>query len=318
MTKLLESNGYKVIVLDNLSTGFRESLRYGEFVEGDLGDRTLLSELFGRFHISAVMHFAAYSLVEESVREPGKYYRNNVAGTLALLEGMLAANVRTFIFSSTAAVYGEPAYVPIDESHPVVPINPYGASTHMVERIMVDLGKSVGLRSVSLRYFNAAGADPDGELGECHDPETHLIPNLLQAASGRKDAFTLFGRDYPTPDGTCVRDYIHVSDLCRAHLLALEYLKKGEDSTVCNLGNGEGYSILQVLEAAKRITKKPIDVKEGPRREGDPARLVADASLARQLFGWEPEYGLDDIVRHAWVWERKLAKKGAKAGKALQ
>lgn len=308
MAKLLSRSGYKVVVLDNLSTGRRSSVRYGDFVQGNLGDRAVLDEILKGSRVSAVMHFAAFSLVEESMREPAKYYRNNVARTLTLLEEMLRHDVRTFIFSSSAAVYGEPSYVPIDEAHPLAPMNPYGASKLMVERMLADLSESAGLRSVSLRYFNAAGADPEGELGECHDPETHLIPNVLQAASGRKAAFTLYGVDYPTPDGTCVRDYIHVSDLCRAHLLALEYLMAGGKSTVCNLGNGEGFSILQVLGAVRKVTNRQFEVRKGARRPGDPARLVADASMARRLLNWEPEFGLEEIVRDAWVWEKKPVK----------
>ena len=307
MAKVLHRAGHDVVVLDNLSTGHRDEVKYGKFVAGDLGDRRVLGELLGEGRIGTVMHFAAFSLVEESVREPAKYYRNNVAGTLALLETMLRHDVRRFIFSSTAAVYGEPAYVPIDESHRLEPVNPYGASKSMVERMLADLGKAHGLRFISLRYFNAAGADPEGEVGERHDPETHLIPNILRAASGRNAAFAVNGRDYPTPDGTCIRDYIHVADLCRAHLLALEHLVNGGESVALNLGNGAGYSVQEVLDAVKKVTGRRFEVREAPRRPGDPARLIADASLAREVLGWVPEYGLEEIIRHAWAWEQKLS-----------
>ncbi len=240
------------------------------------------------------------------MREPAKYYQNNVVNTLNLLDAMAAHQVRRCIFSSSAAVYGEPEQVPINESHPKRPINPYGKSKWMVEQILADYDRAYDLRSVSLRYFNAAGADPDGDLGECHEPETHLIPLLLQAASGRRGSVQVFGRDYDTPDGTCIRDYIHVSDLCDAHWLALAQLMAGAPSGAFNLGNGDGFSVQQVIDTAARVTGRPIAVETGLRREGDPARLVADASLARAQLGWNPRRArLEDIVADAWRWEQK-------------
>jgi UDP-glucose 4-epimerase len=307
MVKALHQAGYEPVTLDNLATGYADAVRYGELVQGDLGDARLLDELLGDGGFQGVMHFAAFSLVGESVEDPAKYYRNNVAGTLTLLEAMARHSVPAFIFSSTAAVFGEPDYAPIDEAHPVRPINPYGASKWMVERMLADFDAAHGLRSVSLRYFNAAGADPDGELGERHDPETHLIPIVLQAASGRRSHVAINGTDYPTGDGTCVRDYIHVADLCQAHLLALERLLQGAGSAVYNLGNGAGYSIRQVIDTVRAVTGRAFEVREGPRRPGDPARLVADSGKAREALGWEPRLGLEAIVRHAWAWERVLA-----------
>jgi UDP-glucose 4-epimerase len=251
------------------------------------------------------MHFASYIQVGESMLQPGTYYQNNVSNTVALLQAMVRHKVPRFIFSSTAAIFGDPEYVPIDERHPKAPINPYGRSKLMVEQVLDDFERAFGLRACCFRYFNAAGADPDGELGECHEPETHLIPLVLQAASGRRPSITVYGRDYDTPDGTCIRDYIHVQDLCDAHLLALEALLDGAGSARYNLGNGAGYSIDEVIAAARRVTGAPIVVGDGPRRAGDPARLVADATLARQELGWKPHYpDLDTIIAHAWTWER--------------
>lgn len=317
MVKQLARAGHAVVVLDNLTTGFRELACRGELVVGDLADTALLESLFAEHRFDGVMHFAAASLVGESMQDPGKYYRNNVANTLNLLEVMVRHEVKHFIFSSTAATFGEPEYVPIDEAHPQRPINPYGASKWMVERLLQDFHAAHGLNSVCLRYFNACGADPEGELGECHEPETHLIPLILQAASGRREAITVFGRDYPTEDGTCIRDYIHIEDLCSAHALALGALVQGEKNgaQAYNLGNGQGYSVQQVIEAVERVVAedgRTLRVVEGSRRPGDPARLVADATLARRELGWQPQYAdLDTIIRHAWAWEKKLA------GKAL-
>lgn len=312
MVKYLVRAGYSVVVLDNLTTGFREMTHYGELVVGDLADTALLERLFREHCFVGVMHFAAASLVGESMQDPGKYYSNNVANTLNLLEVMVRHGVNHFIFSSTAATFGEPEYVPIDEAHPQRPINPYGASKLMVERMLQDYQAAYDLNSVCLRYFNACGADPEGELGECHDPETHLIPLILQAASGRREAITVFGRDYTTEDGTCIRDYIHIEDLCGAHALALEMLVRGEKrgALAYNLGNSQGYSVQQVIDLAQRVVSEDgcnLEVKEGGRRTGDPARLVADASLARRELGWKPQYAeLETIVRHAWAWEQKI------------
>ncbi|MGP9665142.1 UDP-glucose 4-epimerase GalE [Halomonas sp. AOP22-C1-8] len=314
MLKQLSKAGNQVVVLDNLSTGFRELACYGQLVVGDLADTPLLERLFCEHQFDAVMHFAACSLVGESVNDPGKYYRNNVSNTLNLLDVMVRHHVRHFIFSSTAATFGEPEYTPIDEAHPQAPINPYGASKLMVERALQDYATAYGLNSVSLRYFNACGADPEGEIGECHDPETHLIPLILQAASGRRESITVFGRDYPTEDGTCIRDYIHIEDLCSAHALALQALVSGEKSGALgfNLGNGLGYSVQAVIDAVKEVVLQDgchLIIEEGQRRVGDPAKLVADASRAKQELGWLPEYAdLTTIIQHAWAWEKKLAK----------
>lgn len=308
MVKLLLAHGHDAVTLDNLSTGYRDAIRGGDFVHGGLEDSGMLDRLFSRTRFDVVMHFASFIQVGESVKEPGKYYRNNVVNTLNLLDAMVRHGLRRFIFSSTAAVYGEPRYVPIDERHPKQPVNPYGRSKWMVEQILEDYDRAFGLRSVCLRYFNAAGADPDGEIGERHDPETHLIPLVLQAASGRREAITVNGRDYDTPDGTCIRDYIHVADLCQAHLQACEHLMAGAGSEAFNLGNGNGFSIQEVIDVARRITGKNFEVRHGPRREGDPARLVAESAAAKAVLGWRPVFAdLETIVAHAWRWELKLA-----------
>jgi UDP-glucose 4-epimerase len=306
MVKMLARAGHDVTTLDDLSTGYRDAVVAGRLVEGSLADRALLDHTFAAGRFDGVMHFASFIQVGESVRDPGKYYRNNVAHTLDLLDAMVVHGVRAFIFSSTAAVFGEPQYVPIDESHPKAPINPYGASKLMVERMLADYDAAHGLRSVALRYFNAAGADPEGELGERHDPETHLIPLVLQAAAGRRPSIQVFGTDYDTPDGTCIRDYIHIQDLCAAHLLALERLAGGAPSAAYNLGNGTGFSVREVIAAAERVTGKAIPVVYAARRAGDPARLVADSRAARAALGWTPAHpDLDTIVAHAWTWERR-------------
>ncbi|ROR32791.1 UDP-glucose 4-epimerase GalE [Inmirania thermothiophila] len=308
MVALLAERGHAVTVLDDLSSGHRDAVLAGELVVGDLGDRALLDALLGGRRFDAVMHFAARIQVAESVAQPARYYRNNVAATLTLLEAMLAHGVGAFVFSSTAAVYGEPQRVPIDEDHPKAPVNPYGRSKWMVEQMLADLEAAHGLRSVSLRYFNAAGADPAGRLGERHDPETHLIPLVLQAAAGRREAVTVFGTDYDTHDGTCIRDYVHVADLCEAHLLALERLWAGAPGGAFNLGNGNGFSVREVIETARRVTGRAIRVREGPRRAGDPARLVADSRRAREVLGWRPRHdALETIVAHAWAWESARA-----------
>ncbi len=258
MSKMLVNDGYEVVILDNLSTGFRDLVKYGDLVVSDLADLNSLESLFATHKFDAVMHFAANSLVAESMINPSKYYQNNVANTLNLLDIMVKNNVNHFIFSSSAAIFGEPEYVPIDEEHPQKPINPYGASKLMVERILADYATAYGLNSVCLRYFNACGADPDGELGECHDPESHLIPLILQVASGRREAVTVFGRDYPTEDGTCIRDYIHITDLCSAHDLALDLVlsEKKKGALVYNLGNGKGFSVQQVIDVVKKVVAK--------------------------------------------------------------
>ena len=305
MVKFLARAGYRVVVLDNLSTGHADAVRYGELIVGDMADTALLDRLFHSHRFDAVMHFAAFSLVGESVDDPGKYYRNNVANTLNLLDAMVRHQVRHFVFSSTAATFGEPRSDRIDESHPQNPINPYGRSKLMVEHLLADYDAAYGLKSVCLRYFNAAGADQEGELGERHNPETHLIPLVLQAASGRRSHIHVFGTDYDTPDGSCLRDYIHVQDLCSAHQQALQWLQEHQQSKQFNLGNGDGYSVLDVIETARKVTGKEIPVLIGDRRVGDPARLVADATLAQQQLGWKPEYpDLVDMIAHAWHWEQ--------------
>lgn len=306
MVKQLCAAGYQVTTLDNLSAGRREAVLGGEFVLGDCGDIGLLDRLFGNRRIDAVMHFASHILVDESISQPGKYYRNNFANTLTLLDAMARHEVRHFIFSSSAAIFGEPQYVPIDERHPKAPINAYGRSKLMVEQALADYERAYGLRSACLRYFNAAGADPEGQLGECHDPETHLIPMVLRVVLGRREALTVFGQDYDTPDGTCIRDYIHVVDLCSAHLLALDRLWRGAFSAAYNLGNGEGFTVNQVIAAAEQVTGRKVPVHYGPRRPGDPARLVADSGRAMSELRWTPRYpGLEDIIAHAWTWENR-------------
>ena len=305
MVKRLAQADCEITTLDNLSSGHREAVLHGDFIHADLADKRLLNQLFHVRQFDAVMHFASFIQVGESVQKPAMYYDNNVTNTLNLLDAMNTAGIRHFIFSSTAATFGEPLYSPIDENHPQVPINPYGRSKLFIEQILEDYDRAYQLKSVCLRYFNAAGADPNGELGERHDPETHLIPLVLQAASGRRSSISVFGRDYDTPDGTCIRDYIHISDLCEAHWLALQSLRNGAGSQRYNLGNGLGFSVQEVIDSALRITGQSIQVIDAARRAGDPARLVADSYLARQQLGWKPQYPeLDAMLRHAWQWEQ--------------
>jgi len=308
MVKDLLDAGYHVITLDDLSTGHRELLPGGEFVEGGLGDAVLLDKLFSTHKISAVMHFAAFSLVGESVEKPLKYYRNNMAATAELLDSMIRHSVKRFIFSSTAAVYGEPVDIPITESHPCTPTNPYGESKIAVERMLKDCDSAYGLKYISLRYFNAAGADRSGEIGERHRNETHLIPLVLEVAAGRRENIKIFGIDYPTPDGTCIRDYIHVSDLSGAHLLALNSLLFGGDSAVYNLGNNRGYSVREVIELSRKVTGKPIPAIEADKRPGDPAILIASSDKIKEKLGWKPVYeDLETIIKTAWKWHQKEA-----------
>ena len=305
MVKRLGAEGAGVVTLDNLSSGHRDAVRYGDFVQGDIADPGLLAELFSAHRFDAVMHFASHIEVGESMRLPATYYRNNVANTLNLLEAVVAAGINKFIFSSTAAIFGLPVYTPIDERHPQSPINPYGRSKQMIEQVLGDFDRAHGLRSTCLRYFNAAGADPEGELGERHDPESHLIPLTLQVASGRRAAIGLFGTDYDTPDGTCIRDYVHVTDLCEAHWRALQALVAGATSDAYNLGNGAGFSVREVIDTARRVSGRDIPVLEQPRRAGDPPRLVADATRAKSALHWQPRYAeLETIIEHAWNYER--------------
>ncbi len=308
MVKWLQRAGYTPVVADDLSNGRREAVRDARLHVGDIGDMAFVDALLREVKPSAVMHFASFIQVGESMADPGRYYRNNVGGTQVLLDGMRSHGITRLIFSSTAAIFGDPAYVPIDEMHQKQPINPYGRSKWMVEQMLEDYDRAYGLKSTCLRYFNAAGADADGELGECHEPETHLIPLLLQVASGRRPHITVYGDDYATADGTCVRDYVHVEDLCSAHLLALEQLLGGGESGRYNLGNGNGFSVREVIDAVRRVTGRDIPVVQGERRAGDPPTLVADASRARALLQWTPRYAdLDTIVAHAWAWELKHA-----------
>jgi UDP-glucose 4-epimerase len=305
MVKMLGQQGCCVTTLDDLSNGHRDSVMCGKFVQGNFGDRALLNTVFSD-GFDAVMHFASLIEVGESVQHPDKYYRNNFTYTLGLLDTMRAHGVNKFIFSSTAATFGEPGYTPIDEKHPQQPISPYGRTKLMVEHALGDYDRAYGVKSVCLRYFNAAGADPEGQLGERHEPETHLIPLVLRVASGRHPRVSVFGRDYDTPDGTCIRDYIHVEDLCAAHWLALQALINGASSQAYNLGNGNGFSVQEVIDTAEQVTGRKISVLNGPRRTGDPARLVADARLAKDKLGWRPQYSdLGVIIQHAWQWEMR-------------
>ncbi|MBS9394174.1 MAG: UDP-glucose 4-epimerase GalE [Dolichospermum sp. LBC05a] len=304
----LKQAGYEVVILDNLVYGHRdlvEQVLRVELIEGDTSDRLLLDNLFQSRNFAAVMHFSAYAYVGESVTDPAKYYRNNVLGTLTLLESMLAASIKNFVFSSTCATYGVPNFIPITEDHPQNPINPYGATKLMVERILTDFDVAYNFKSVRFRYFNAAGANPQGLLGEDHHPETHLIPLVLQTALGKREAISIFGTDYPTPDGTCIRDYIHVNDLADAHILGLEYLLNGGESEVFNLGNGNGFSVREVIAAAEDVTGMVISVQECDRRIGDPPALIGTSEKARKILNWQPQYpGIKDIVSHAWQWHK--------------
>jgi len=311
MSKMLSEKGYKVIILDNLSTGHKEAARFGELIIGDIADSTLLDNIFSEYKIESVMHFAASSIVGESVLNPLKYYHNNVVKTLAMLDSMVRNNVNNIIFSSTAAIFGEPKYILIDENHPKKPINPYGSSKLIIEKILEDFYISYKLNSISLRYFNACGADLDLEIGEMHEPETHLIPLILQVPSGKRDVINIFGSDYETKDGTCIRDYIHIIDICEAHLLSLELLLNNEidGANAFNLGNGKGFSVREVINAAEEIVKefdKNIKENIAVRRQGDPAILIADGKKAADILGWDPQYkDIKDMILHAWKWELK-------------
>jgi UDP-glucose 4-epimerase len=305
--KLLHEQGSETVVFDNLAYGHRECSRWGTFVLGDLADLDCLRALFTHYRFSAVMHFAAFTYVGESVSSPEKYYQNNVANTLNLLNAMIEHDVRRLVFSSTCAVYGNPSRIPITEDHPLDPISPYGRGKQMVERILKDLHAAHGLRYTSLRYFNAAGADPDGDIGEWHDPETHLIPLVLDAAMGKREDVKIFGTDYDTPDGTCIRDYIHVTDLAAAHVAALKHMKKTGTSDSFNLGNGSGFSVRQVIDEARKVTGREIRVEEIGRRQGDPGTLIGSADKAKKVLGWKPRFAdLSEIIGSAWAWHEKL------------
>jgi UDP-glucose 4-epimerase len=305
--KELHKRGFSCLVLDNLTYGHSEFVKHAEFIEGDTGNSALLETIFRQNDIEAVMHFAAYAYVDESVTDPAKYYQNNVVSTLSLLRAMVQAKVSKFIFSSTCATYGNPLQIPMTEDHPQNPINPYGATKLMVERILGDFDRAYGLKSVIFRYFNAAGADPEGGIGEWHEPETHLIPLVLDVAVGCRDSVAIYGTDYPTADGTCIRDYIHVTDIAQAHLLGLRRLLAGYSSDVFNLGNGGGFSVRQVIQTAEKVTERKIKADETGRRPGDPPELVGSAYKARQTLGWKPEFpDLESILRTAWNWHQKM------------
>jgi UDP-glucose 4-epimerase len=306
MARRLAADGHVATVLDNFTTGHRAAVQWGEAIEADLLDPASLERAFAGRRFDAVMHFCARSLVGESVREPVDYYANNVAGSLNLLQAMRRHGVERLVFSSTAAVFGQPRQPLIDEDHPAEPINPYGASKRMVEVVLADAAAAYGLRSVALRYFNAAGAAADGAIGESHEPETHLIPNVLRAALGTGPALKVFGADYPTPDGTCVRDYVHVEDLADAHLRALDYMDAHAGAHRFNLGNGQGFSVLEVIAAARAVTGRAIEYELAPRRPGDPATLVASSRLARERLGWRPRFDrIEAIIDTAWRWHRE-------------
>lgn len=306
MVRYLVTEGHEVVVFDNLSTGHREAVRQGELVVGDLLDLGSLRDVFARHRFDAVIHFCAHSIVADSVTRPYAYYENNVVGTLNLLKVMREREVSKLVFSSTAAVFGTPTSRLIDENHPTNPINPYGASKLMVERMLVDAASAYGLRSVALRYFNAAGADIAGDIGESHQPETHLIPNILRAALGVGGKLKIFGDDYDTRDGTCVRDYIHVNDLASAHLKAIRFIESQGGAHAFNLGNGCGFTVREVIEAAKNVTGMDIPCEQAPRRPGDPSMLVASNDKAQALLGWTPSMtDIAQIVETAWRWHRQ-------------
>jgi len=306
VVKELRRRGYRPLVYDNLSTGYRWAVKKDELIEGDLEDKEKLQIVLEKEKPLAVMHFAASALVGESVERPELYFRNNVVNSFNLLEAMLAAGVKYFIFSSSAAVYGDPQQLPLVEAHPLAPVNPYGESKVFVERALRWYEQAHGLRYISLRYFNAAGADPEGELGEAHDPETHLIPRILDVALSKRPYIEVYGTDYNTPDGTCIRDYIHVTDLAQAHILTLEALLEGTPGTIYNLGNQRGFSVREVVDVARKVTGHPIPVRASSRRQGDPPVLVASSELIKKELGWTPHYDdLKVIIETAWRWQRK-------------
>jgi len=302
--RLLDRSGHDIWIYDNLSEGHRGAVRDGRLIQGELEDRPALETVLANKQIDAVMHFAAAAYVGESVLDPAKYYRNNIAGTCSLLEAMLAANVKRIVFSSTTATYGVPSKIPITEDESQQPISPYGFTKLVIERALADFARAYDFSYAALRYFNAAGAADDGSIGEDHDPETHLIPIVLQVALGRRDRIEIFGDDYPTPDGTCIRDYIHVDDLADAHLQALEHLQPGK-GLMLNLGTGRGYSVREVIEACRRVTGHAIPDRVAARRDGDPPELVADSTLAQETLNWQPQHtDIESIVETAWRWHK--------------
>ncbi|MBA4494204.1 UDP-glucose 4-epimerase GalE [Paenactinomyces guangxiensis] len=301
----LLDRGEKVIILDSLKKGHHAAVLAEPFYQGDVRDQDLLKRIFSEHEVDAVLHFAADSLVGESVQDPLKYYDNNVVSAQRLLTAMVEHGVKKIVFSSTAAVYGEPEQVPIEEHSPTRPASPYGETKRVIEKMMEWSEKAYGLEYISLRYFNAAGAHPKGHIGEDHDPETHLIPLVLQVALGKREAISIFGDDYPTPDGTCIRDYIHVTDLAQAHWLAVDHLRRGKGSAIYNLGNGNGYSVKEVIDTARKVTGHAIPAIMVPRRGGDPAVLIASSGKAKRELGWHPQYEkLEEIIRSAWEWHQ--------------
>lgn len=303
--KVLRDQGYVPVTYDNLSTGWEDAVKFGPFERGDLHDRVRLDEVFAKYQPVAVMHFAAFSQVGEAMREPGKYWHNNVGGSLVLIEAAVAAGCLNFVFSSTCATYGDQDGVVLDENSAQMPLNAYGASKRAIEDILTDFGASDGLNSVVFRYFNVAGCDPDGEVGEFHQPETHLIPLMLDAIEGKRPALTVFGTDYPTPDGTCIRDYVHVMDLVDAHVLGLKWLEDGKGSRVFNLGTGKGFSVREVVDHSSSVTNKPVPIVEGDRRAGDAVALVSGSTRANAELGWSPERStLQRMISDAWRWHQ--------------
>jgi UDP-glucose 4-epimerase len=308
--KLLRQQGHSVLVLDNLVYGHPECTLGAETIVGDIGDEKLLEEIFSKYPVEAVMHFSAYCYVGESITDPAKYYQNNVVATLTLLKSMVKSGIKNFIFSSTCATYGNPLQIPIPEDHSQNPINPYGATKLMVERILQDFDRAYNLKSIVFRYFNAAGADPEAEIGEWHEPETHLIPLVLDAAIGHRDSIQIFGIDYPTPDGTGIRDYIHVNDLADAHIRGLNFLQTHQKSEAFNLGNGLGFSVKEVIQTAEKVTGRKVKVIEAERRPGDPPTLVGSSAKAARLLDWKPRFpGIEIISETAWRWHQKLRSK---------
>lgn len=303
--KILSIKGFKTVVLDDFSTGHKDAVKWGTLFEGDLGNRDLLKEIFRKHKISCVMHFAAFAYVGESVTNPSKYYHNNTAKVLNLLDEMVESGIKKFIFSSTCATYGVPRVDLIDETHSQNPINPYGMSKLMVEKILEDYDRAYDLKSVCFRYFNAAGCDPDIEIGERHDPETHLIPLVLDVAIGKRESITIFGTDYETPDGTCIRDYIHVNDLSEAHILGIKFIEETNTSNRFNLGNGQGFSVKEIIDECVKVTGKSIKQEYGERRDGDPPKLVGNATKAKQMLNWNPKFSqISDIIETAWNFHK--------------
>ena len=303
VARQLSAAGYRPVILDNLSKGHRQAAAGFDFELGDFTDQTCLKRILQKYDFAAVMHFAAWTEVDRSVKDPAVFYQNNTVGVLTLLNELVAHNIKRFVFSSSAAIFGEPKADLINEDHPQNPINPYGRSKLMVEQMLSDFDAAYNLKYVALRYFNASGSDESGEIGESHSPETHLIARLVQTAAGKQNGFTIFGTDYPTPDGTCIRDFVHVNDLARAHVLALNQLLNQSTSQYFNLGSGTGHSVAEVVETVKKVTGKNFDVQTAPRRAGDPTRLVADNTKAKKVLGWQPTYDLTRIIQTAWQWE---------------